>query len=493
MQYRFVLSQLQQSADQAEAAAKTLQSIVDQAVSSEDRHRAMGQLAVYELKADKKAEAMARVGEILAEDPRNEQALIIKATQLIDERELDKAISDLRTSLRDSPGSARALLLLGNAHEVSGAMELADDLYSRAFQASRQSADFGLAYARFLLKLQRAQRAAAVLEDGLHSKPDHLASLTLLAQIRVATGDWAGAQEAADRIRQLEDTDSVSQQIMGAVYAGQQNYEQSINAFKEAYEASSSAMVSLVRAYVRAGQADEAVSFLNAVVTASDDNNNARLLLGRLYESQGENDKAAEVFREVIKREPSLTEGYRSLASLETRLDKPTEALQVLDAGLEEVPGDFGLRMLKAGVYEAQQDYEAAIEIYDELLLERPNADVVANNLASLLSDHRDDEASLKRAHELAGRFRSSKIPYFKDTLGWTYYRLGNAEDAIELIEDATQEMPSSPVFRYHLGMAYVAIDEKESARQEFEKALELAGDSPFTFRDKVTEAIKEL
>jgi tetratricopeptide (TPR) repeat protein len=174
-------------------------------------------------------------------------------------------------------------------------------------------------------------------------------------------------------------------------------------------------------------------------------------------------------------------------------LDKPTEALHVLDAGLEEVPGDFGLRMLKAGVYEVQQDYEAAIEIYDELLLERPNADVVANNLASLLSDHRDDKASLKRAHELAGRFRSSKIPNFKDTLGWTYYRLGNAEDAIELIEDATQEMPSSPFFRYHLGMAYVAIDEKESARQEFEKALELVGDNPFPFRDKVTEAIKEL
>lgn len=70
---------------------------------------------------------------------------------------------------------------------------------------------------------------------------------------------------------------------------------------------------------------------------------------------------------------------------------------------------------------------------------------------------------------------------------------MGKTEDANELIEDAVKDMPNLPVFRYHLGMTYMAMDEQEAARREFEKALELTGDNPFPFRDNVEQAIKTL
>jgi tetratricopeptide (TPR) repeat protein len=496
VQLLFILAQLQQSENQPELAQKTLQSVVEKAESSEDKIRAKGLLATHHMLTGEAALATALVKDILAEDPRNEQALILQASQLIEERKLDEAISDLRTVLRDTPDSTRAILLLAKAHELTGATEMADDMYGRAFQASQLSPDYGLHYAEFLLKSNRAAQASEVLEEGLRVSPDHMPSLTLLARTRVALGDWAGAQSVADHIQKLDDSDAISQQIMGTVYAAQQNYGQSATAFEQAYQASPSAvqpMVSLVRVYERAGKAEEAHKFLDTVLAANPDNDSALLLKGQLYISQGDYESATGLFRAVVKRAPTNITAYQNLAGIEMRRGQADAAMAILEEGLAANQGNFNLRLAKAGVLEEQGRVDEAIAVYEELIAERPNADVIANNLASLLSDHRDDDTSLRRAQELAARFRTSDIPYFKDTLGWAYFRLGDMEQASELIEDAAQEMPAMPIFHYHLGMVYLAMNEKDAARRELDKALELAGDRESPFHDEVKEAIKRL
>lgn len=497
MEWAFVLAELYLANNQPEQAIQRLESIIATTMTTTDRLRAMGQLAIFRIRNDQQSAAMILVEEILTEEPRNEEALIIKATQLIDNRELDAAISNLRTILRDVPDSERALLLLGKAHQLSGSMELANDVYERAFRASEKSPDFGLPYADFLLDQQRVQRASSILEDGLLTNPDHLKSLTMLAQIQLSQGNWLAAQALADHIHALEDSQStISQEILGAAYAGQQDFDQSIAAFTQAFQSAPSEvrpMVSLARTYLTAGKPDEAMSFLESVLSVSENNNNARLLIGQLHMMQNNDAKAFSTFREVIEREPTNITAYSDIASMNARLGKLEEAIQILDEGLAVTPGDLQLNLMKASLYETQNEYDAAINIYEALLEEQPNVDVVVNNLASLLTDHRTDETSLNRALELATRFRSSSIPYFQDTLGWAHFRLGNAQDAMEIIRDVTEEMPTVPVFRYHLGMAYMGIDENELARRNFEQALELAGASPSPFREQVEQAMTKL
>lgn len=496
MELLFILSQLNESAGKLEQAKSTLALIIAQAKSADERLRAMGQLATIQAQQGQESEAMALVDSILEQDPRNEQALLLKTTRLIDEGKFDEAISNLRTILKDTPDSARALFMLGSAHELSGSIELADDLYDRAFQASGQSPEYGVPYAAFLQRIQRVERASEVLEDTLRVQPNNLEALTVLAQIRIDHGDWAGAQSVADRIAALENTETVSQQILGAVHAGKKDYEQSIDAFKLAYRASpaeSRPMVSLVQAFVRAGKQEEAIDFLKTVLAENDTNENAMLLLAQVYASKNEDEKAIGIFLEVIEHNPGNINAYQNLAMIELRAGDHVGALEILDNGLTKNPGDPSLLFTKAGIYENQQNFHAAIGVYEELLKEHPAAVVIVNNLASLLTDHGEDEASLKRAHELALRFTGSNIPHFQDTLGWTYFRMGDFEQAEELIETATKRLPNVPVFRYHLGMVYAAQDRADLARSEFETALQLAGDDPFVFRESAEQAIKEL
>lgn len=493
---KFTLAAMHQSQNDRKSAQLVLRSIIDKAGDTPDAIKAKGQLAALLLASGDKTNAQALIEQILTKDQRNEQGLLLKASIAIDERRLDQAIADLRTILRDVPNSARSLLLLGKAHELAGSPELAQEHFQKAFQAGKQSPQFGLTYGEFLLKRNQAARAEEVAADTLRVAPGNVSVLKLLAKARISKGDWVGAQAIADEMQKHDDKRQVAEQIRGTVLAARKNYAESIEAFKRAFQAApseSQPMVALVRSYLIAGKTNEAITFLNSVVQASPDNADARLLLGQLQLSKGDIPAATQSFKTVIGQQSKDPVGYVNLANLHINGKQFAEAEQVITQGLAAIPGDFSLRVTQAGIYELSGRIDDAIKHYELLLKERPNADVLANNLASLLSDHRTDKTSLARAHELAKRFQRSDIPQFKDTLGWATYRIGKAGDAAQLLEDATKRLPDLPVFRFHLGMSYLAMKKPDAARKELEKALTLGEGKGFLEAEQAKQALKGL
>lgn len=458
--------------------------------------KAKGLLAAAMLSAGDKKGAGDLVADILSKDERNEQALLIKASLEIDDRKLDQAIADLRTILRDVPNSSRTQLLLGKAYEMSGSPELADESYLKAYQNSKTQPAYGKAYAEFLLKRGQADRAEKVLEEVVDMAPSDVQALKMLAQARINKGDWTGAQQVADKLKGMGDESKASDQIMGTIFANKRDYAASVSAFKRAAEAAPNdvqPVVSLVRAYLMAGRANDALAFVNSVLQNNPNNNNFRLLQGQLYGLKGEQDQAIQSFNTVIAKDPKSPAGYRELASLYVRAKRYDDADKVIAQGLTAVPGDAGLRVIRASEYESAGKIDDAIREYQSLIKDHPNADVVANNLASLLSEYRTDKASLDQAVELAKRFERSDVPQFKDTLGWAEYKVGRTDDAISMLQSATDAMPNLAIFHYHLGMSYLAKKDKGMAKKELEKALELAGNGPFAQADEIRKTLQEL
>ena len=116
-------------------------------------------------------------------------------------------------------------------------------------------------------------------------------------------------------------------------------------------------------------------------------------------------------------------------------------------------------------------NYDGAIAEYESLLSKDSGSMVVANNLASLLADHRTDKASLDRAVQLATMLQKSPLPQFKDTLGWVRYREGDYKAALPLLDDAATALPNALV-HYHLGMAYLSTGQPAKASEQFKLAL---------------------
>jgi tetratricopeptide (TPR) repeat protein len=99
--------------------------------------------------------------------------------------------------------------------------------------------------------------------------------------------------------------------------------------------------------------------------------------------------------------------------------------------------------------------------------------EAAANNLAILIATFsHEDQSKLEAALKLVEGFRESENPYFLDTLGWVHYRLGNATEAILYLEQAISSGLDIPELHYHMGMAYLAANEPEKAREHLEKAV---------------------
>lgn len=493
---QFALVSLYQSQNDGKAAESVLRDIMKREGNAKDGIVAKGMLAGMLLVSGEKKAVLQMVDEMLAVDKRNEQALLLKASLEAGEGKLDEAISDLRTILHDTPNSSRALLLLARAHEQAGSPELADENYLNAFRAGKMSSMFGLPYAQFLLKRNQPERAEKILESILSSEPGNQVVLRMLAQSKIARSDWVGAQAIADQVRKAGNKDSMAEQITGAIFAGQKNYAESISAFKRAYEASPSQIqpvVALVRTYLMAGKVKEASVFLDSIIKNSPNNVGARLMQGQLFSLTGEIEKAKESFNSVIKMEPKNPVAYQQLAAIYMQNKQNAEAMTVIEQGLAQLPDDMGLRLAKAGMFETSGKYDDAINIYEAMLKDSPNADVVANNLASLLSEYKTDKPSLDRAFELAQRFKKSDVPQFKDTLGWASYKVGKYDDAKSMLNSAAEQLPGMPIFHYHLGMNYLAKSDKVNARKELEKALQLAGNAPFEQADEIRKTLKGL
>ncbi len=150
----------------------------------------------------------------------------------------------------------------------------------------------------------------------------------------------------------------------------------------------------------------------------------------------------------------------------------------VLMDGLALKPDSTAIAVNLASIFELQHKFEKAISLYEELLQSTPDLIVAKNNLASILTDHREDLESFVRARQMALEFRDSGVPQFRDTYAWASVRARtNFEEAVGILEEIVEENANVGVYRYHLGEALMKIGDVDNARIQLMKAIELEGE----------------
>jgi cellulose synthase operon protein C len=472
--YQMALADLDYGQGSAADSFKLLQTL-SKVPSADQALAAKIKLAEFNLASKNIDAADTLVSDILKEDSRNTSALRLRAIILIDRGQLDPAISALREALNDQPRSAELMQLLATAYERQGAIDLADKQFADALKASNYDPTIGLNYVAFLRRRGGGQRAEDVLSDLANRRPSNMAILSALAEVRLQHQDWASAEEISQTMQRISGGDGIADQILGAALEGENNYDASISAFQSAVSATPSAvgpMVFLVNELIRTKQTDRAVTFLKSVLKSNPDNVNALVLLGSVQLAKNAPDQAVQSFSMAIQKQPKDVAAYRALANLYLTQNNKDGALNVIQDGLKQQPDSIILHMTSAGILEQQENYDAAISEYEYILTQQPGYMLAVNNLASLLTDHRTDKASLDRANALATMLQKSQVPQFEDTLGWITYREGNINAAVPQLQHAAATLPDVALIHYHLGMAYMASGLNAKAADELKIAL---------------------
>ncbi|WP_375203703.1 tetratricopeptide repeat protein [Hyphococcus sp.] len=494
MDLQFALADFYAGSDQDDKARDVLEGLA----ASEDMDvvlKAKNRITTILFAEGKTDEAAALVDEILAADEYNTDALLRRSALQIDAEEYDQAINNLRAVIDNSPETFQAMILMAAAFERQDNFSFAQAELAKAFEASQKSPAVAQQFARFLLRRKNANRAEEVLEDSLAVHPNEVENLRLLASIRLAQQDWRGAEEVGQLLANAGRDAQLASTIKSAAYIGLQDFGsviETLSAQNESAPLQGRPLNALIDAYIREERTDEAKELLARMLETDPENYVAQLQMARVHLARGEKSEYESILLKATETNPQRSEAFDFLYRHYLAENRRDAASELIERGLRAAPENDALKVFKADVLLNSGDRQGALTLYSELIEKRPDDRIIANNFVSLSSDMRLDDASIARALEVAKTIESIDNPYYRDTVGWAYYRAGDYAKAIEYLSQAVAAAGDNPEMLYHLGAAQAANGDKAAARENLEKALSLGGGN-LSFADEATSLLASL
>ncbi len=473
---QFALAELQANSGNLDGARRIYEQVIkdsaEMPAGSEGRWR-LAMLAMSEGKTD---EAVALASEVLADDPNNEQALLIRGAIALERDDAEQVIADARTVVKNKPDSVDALRLLAQGHLKKQEFALAQDALSSAIKVAPDQPASYLELARVRVASGDLDGALATLEALLEKIPENADAQNAIAQIQLGQQDWASLETSSKRILDSSPDHPIGHYLQGLLLQRQGDLDGAIKAFQQALDRAPGAvepLLALARAYGAQGRFGEAEAAVRKLLVENPNNISASGLLAEILEADSRPTEAIGVYEEIIRFNPQAPSGYLGLARLQERQEDNAGAIATLRKGIDATSrNDFMLFTLAIMLQKAQQMEEAAA-VYEEVLASNPGADVVANNLAMLLLAGPDaSHAQRERALELASRFENSEQAVFLDTLGWAQYQLGRYDLAAGTLNRALKAGQPFSEVQYHLGMTYLKLGRNAEATELLQSAL---------------------
>lgn len=159
------------------------------------------------LRLSRPAEALACFDQVLAQHPDDVTSLNNRGFALSALNRQGEALASFAQALAIDPGHAETLNNQGIAFDRLGRIDEAIDSYSRALTIAPQYIDALNNYAQALSRVGRLEEAIAVSERALAVDPKRPATLSLLAQSRLASCHWDQMATLAPKLARAVEAD----------------------------------------------------------------------------------------------------------------------------------------------------------------------------------------------------------------------------------------------------------------------------------------------
>ncbi|MEM9144759.1 MAG: tetratricopeptide repeat protein [Pseudomonadota bacterium] len=464
---------------QLDSAATRLNALIDTVGEDETGITARNLLARIKLTQDDRLSTQTLVNQVLAVDPTNATALMLRGRLQILKEEYDAAIRDLRAAEAEAPDSVEVLQLLALAHQRNGSSDLAGERLAAAVEISEYGVPQVLSYAQFLLRQRKSDFAENLVAEALSRRPGTIQLIDALARIKLQNRDFAGVETIALGLQAQPDTAEVGDRLMAAALAGQERYEETIGILEQAGNESgrtNAYLSALVATHLRNDDLPAAEALVEEALADDTNNTDALRLKATLTLVRGEADAAGALFEQAIEQDPKSAANHLAMSRYHLQTGDGQAAADALNKGI--ILSDASVLYLnRAMVREQLGDIEGAIEDYQLLYEREPGSELIANNLASLITDSAPTPDQIERAYQIARRLRDTDVPQFKDTYGWILYLRGDLPGARREISQAAEALPTNPIVQYHLGLVLADSGDAEGARTALTRAIELAGE----------------
>ena len=414
---------------------------------------------------------------------------------------------EFRKALEINPKSSVAHSYLGKLFLAKGESALAGESFKMAAELEPLRSVHRVNYVEHLIRVGAVDEAKKRLAELTTKAPDYIPGLTFAMGLAYREKRYGESAAIAEKIleRDLSNHDALSQRA--AVKMAQGDVEGAIWALKsmeELYAHSALVKFRLANAYLRKGDSNAAVEYLNKAVQLSPDYDDAILLLAEINLNKGNSVGALNALKDLVKRQPRIPRPYVLLAQAHHAVGNSEDGLKILSGFSRAFPktpeGPFLMAriLLQLGgkkeearsaleqAVQAAADYWPALEmlVNDDLLENRTTA--AKQRVVGLLekfpkhpvpllldakvalqeSDEKRAQVALVKAIELAPNEPSAYV-----FLAQVYLRSKQPQQAIETLAALAAKKNNASTFM-QLGVLNGALGHHEAARAAYEKAL---------------------
>lgn len=459
-------------------------------------------------------------------DLSNHELVADVARRLLQQGKMDRALKLLdRVSARsDTPGELHALH--GVALTQAGRPADALKAYLRAAEHPPVIVAVYQAVVRILAEDRRTSEALPLLARARNSfaaEPGPLLEIVDLyrvigaADARLKSQTQAAALEVLAQVRALKPEDPSISLRLADRYVQLGQAEQSEAVLRELQERAPrnpAALSRLAELYLRSGRIPEASRQLEALRKIDPANPVTYYFLGVVALQEKEFERARNHFERAVLLNPALEPAQTDLAVALLSLQRPEDAVAVLDRARKEVPPSFRLEYLSGVARSQLKRFDQALEAYSTAeklgatnqppltdhrfyfqvgaLLERkgdeaksieylekslelkPDFDEALNHLGYLWAEK---GKNLQRARAMIEQALQAEPenPAYMDSMGWVLFRLGRFTEALEWLTQARQRLtePDATVLD-HLGDAAAASGRWDLAREAWAASLKV-------------------
>ena len=233
------------------------------------------------------------------------------------------------------------------------------------------------------------------------------------------------------------------------------------------------AVATLVSLYMREGKTQAAAARVSKLVEQNPQNADLHVLLGVAYLNLKDFDKSEAHVKQALALDPKAKDAYTLYANVDLARGAFEQAKTHFRAAIAANPSGVINYLALATLYEKDGNWEEAKKLCEKARQVDNSSPIVANHLASLYLDHGGDINVAVSLAQVAKQ-KMPESPATTDTLGWAYYKLGSTKAALAQLTESAKKAPRIPEYQYHLGMAYLADNRADLARQSLQAALSI-------------------
>ena len=458
---------------------------------------AKGQLARLRLAEGRIDDATKLVTEILAANPKDMNATQLQGLIALEKQDGLKAVNDFRIITQDQPQNPEAWLLLARANLVNNEPEQAKDNAKKALTLKPDYQDARVFLYSLYLRAKDYDGAIETIKSYLRSNEKDISNLSLLGEAYLLKGDPGQAQSTFQKIVTLEPQNPLGYYKLGLLSRQQKQPDQALKYFGSALTQQPDylpALRQIVAIHLEQKHPDAAMAAVRQALAQRPKNSPYHQMLGELLLLQKQPKEAETALEEAISLNPRNAQAVRLIIIAYLQQSDPEQADRQLEEKVANPAAPAYFSLVLATLYERQNKFDKAIDIYNTLLKKDLFPAITRNNLAYLLVEHSPTPENIERAAKLASEALEEypDDPGILDTMGWVLCKKGDLARGKTYLEKATGASAKvTPMVNYHLGWCAAKLGDVATARESLQKALDFKGE--FSMRAEAEKLLASL